>query len=191
MVDREHIASLVRTAVQGPSGRGVSVDTAWHRLSFYTRPMAEMQELNWAEMHQYTFQVEHNTGSELGELLRRENVESLRARYADADEVMIPEWAKQPFRWSFSDGRRLTTVEALAAIDCYTYQACEHDGWHSSAAYSFCEAFRHALIGTLDGYTWNVDYGDPITRACDACGAAAGEPCNPFCVGLAAHEDAL
>lgn len=162
MVDREHIASLVRTAVQGPTGRAVSPDTAWRGVTFHTVSREELSRMNWAEAHQYTFRVEHNTGEALGEMLRRENVESLRARYSDADEVMIPEWAKEPFRWSFTDGRRLTPVEALASLDCYGYQACEHDEWQSSGAYNFCEAFRHALIGTLDGYSWNINYGTRV-----------------------------
>ena len=31
--------------------------------------------------------------------------------------------------------------------------------------------------------------GNPMSRACDACGAAAGEPCRPLCVGHALHVD--
>lgn len=154
MVDREHIASLVKTAVSGPSGRAVSPDTAWHAVRFY--PNGYDSE---------PFRVEHTTGEALGEILRAENVTSLRARYTDADETMIPEWAAEPFTWNYFDGRRLTTVEALSALDCYAYQACESVGWETSAAFKFCQAFRDHLIGTLDGYSWNVNYGPATVGA--------------------------
>ena len=35
-----------------------------------------------------------------------------------------------------------------------------------------------------------LDVWDSIDQtACDACGAAAGVPCDPFCLGLAAERD--
>jgi hypothetical protein len=31
----------------------------------------------------------------------------------------------------------------------------------------------------------------PLGIACDECGAGPGEPCRPYCIGEAAHNDAM
>lgn len=42
----------------------------------------------------------------------------------------------------------------------------------------------------MSGDKFVVDYF--ITdEPCDACGALAGEPCDPFCIGVAMYEDDL
>lgn len=163
MVQPEHVASIVRTAVQGPAGLEVSPSTAWRGVSFALIPDAELYALPWPEHAQHMLRVDYSTGEQVGDMLRAENVESLLARYPEGD--MVPGWALLPFCWGLNDGRRLTAVEALSALDCFGYQACEHEGWTQSSAFRFCESFRRALIGCLDGYSWNVDYGPALIDA--------------------------
>ena len=48
--------------------------------------------------------------------------------------------------------RRLTTVQALKALDSLEYQSCDHPSWPTSAAAQYLERLRRALICALPGY---------------------------------------
>jgi len=90
----------------------------------------------------------------LGRLLLRENYLSLAARYGDpVDNVEI-----DAFR--YADPRPHSPLEILKAIDCYEYQACEHDGWQASVARRYCEWLRCLAVSRLPGYEalpWGLD----------------------------------
>jgi len=45
-----------------------------------------------------------------------------------------------------------SAVELIKALHCYEYQSCEHPGWRTSQAHSFCRALERRLIGELPGY---------------------------------------
>lgn len=156
VVDREHLLALVRTAVEGPSGRGVYPDNAWHGLRWYAVPDRELRSIGWRESEVHVRRLDWTTVEELARLLFDENVASVRYRYADADESgMIPDEA--PF--TMGDVRRaprLSVGTALGALDCFEYQACEHDEWADSEARRFCDAFRRALCHAVSGYSWSV-----------------------------------
>lgn len=52
----------------------------------------------------------------------------------------------------------------------------------------------HAADGSLrsrfiDGLVEVLDADDPQARHCDACDSLPGEPCDPFCIGLAWAAD--
>ena len=50
------------------------------------------------------------------------------------------------------------------------------------------DAGIHARILESVGYV--VFISSAMDIVCDDCGAAAGEPCRPYCTGAAAHNDA-
>lgn len=147
MVDREHIDVLIAVGLRGPSGRVVSPDTAWHRLSWYS-PGPDGEN----ERHE----LDYTTADSVGEMLISTNFESICARYPDVMEDPentpgpIARYWEAPYRWT--DPRcRLTAVEALKAIACFEYQSCEHAGWAGSEAKAFCDSLRQSVIHALPG----------------------------------------
>lgn len=145
MVSKKHIDLLVRTAYAGPTTNGKQGgygQQPWYRPYF-------KGESQW--------QVEQCDA--IGEMLIKENLSSIHARYPDT--ITDPESTPGPVDqywlepYTLADpffAKRLTAIEALKALDCYEYQSCEHPEWEQSEAHEFCERFRHALIGCLDGY---------------------------------------
>ncbi len=73
------------------------------------------------------------------ERLKLENARSLIARYGSWEGCEEPCEYKQRVNY-------LHPVSVLAAIDCYTYQACEHEGWTESSAAEFCAALTEKII---------------------------------------------
>ena len=86
------------------------------------------------------------------EELRLENQASLWARYPnDADDF----WAgatPQPF--SPIPSHKATVAQALGALACYEYQACESENWQNSFAFALCKAIRKSLCQMISGDNW-------------------------------------
>jgi hypothetical protein len=84
--------------------------------------------------------------------LRLENQASLWARYPnDANEFWAGQEA-QPFRPIHAD--QASVGEALGALACYEYQACESENWQMSFAFKLCQAIRKALCQMISGDHW-------------------------------------
>ena len=104
------------------------------------------------------YDVDYENVDAIGKMLWLENVASLDARYGgravdDAERAEVAGYAYT------TPPKKLSLVEGLKAIDCYEYQACEHDGWEKSKAKAFCAALRKALIYKLPGYdaaAWGI-----------------------------------
>ena len=145
---REHIAAIVRVAVEGPSG--VPIHPGW-----WYAPLWKHQQIE---------------PDDLGAALWAENVASVEYRYSDSVNEGLPGPIDDrdyrdviesgSFRYDRRDARHLTTGEALLAIDGLEYQSCEHPGWLYSEAFTFLNALRSSLIGTLPEYraaeTWSI-----------------------------------
>lgn len=152
MVDKEHIDLLVDVAYTGP--RGVVVQPgSWYAPYVGTGP----------ERHSFTREDQ----TPVGQMLVTENLHSIAARYPDTLETgELPGPMEQYYELPYvyrQPRYRLTAVEALKAIDCYEYQACEHEAWMGSEAREFCQRLRRALIGSLDGYdrapwSWSAEH---------------------------------
>lgn len=149
IVDRAHIDLIVSTAVDGPkTTRDVRPDHAWYPPYNATRGAENV----------------------IGQMLVDENVKSVPYHYADSAHDGLPGPLSAYYLAPYAHRRlvrRLTTVEALKALDCYEYQACEHPGWATSKAFDFIEALRSRLIGTLPGYDkapWGFSESDLIGR---------------------------
>jgi hypothetical protein len=91
-------------------------------------------------------------------MLATENARSVGYRYDDASDMIAP-WV-YAYEYRASD-RRPTIVQALQALRCYEYQACEHPEWMTSAAFAWCTDLRAQLcrhlpgMDTADGWTWD------------------------------------
>ena len=84
----------------------------------------------------------------LGVMLLRENIASVDYRYPSHK----GETADPAETYLYHRARRPNVIEAFKLIDCYEYQACEHDGWKTSAAAELCNKLRKNLICSLPGW---------------------------------------
>lgn len=93
------------------------------------------------------------TFQEAAEILYEENCNSLGARYGDEEfDKLNPPLSYVP---------TIKNIFALAKqVDCYSYQACEHDGWEKSKAFEMCEAIKDGLLRNHPDYEnapWGID----------------------------------
>lgn len=122
LVRRKHIDHMVNVMLFGP---------------------AEVAPAHWP------LNIYHDADT-LGRMLWIENQRSIEYRYSTRDHRGIMEEVEQyTHTWP---GRRLTSVEAIKAINCYEYQSCDHPGWKHSAARRTCLHCRDLLIASLPGY---------------------------------------
>lgn len=85
------------------------------------------------------------------EELRLENIASLWSRYPDHSH----DSDKREYRNIFSD--QATYAQALGALACYEYQACESDQWRESYAYALCQAIRRGLCALISDGEWEYE----------------------------------
>lgn len=106
--------------------------------------------------------------TQLGQMLIRENILSLRARYAErADEMYLLDTIE-----SYEFQRRhlpLTPAQIIKACHCYAYQSCEHgQAWRDSEACAFTERLIDAATRKVQGYedaAWEISDDAPIDRS--------------------------
>jgi hypothetical protein len=165
MVSKAHVDALVGVALNGPR----DAESRWEggpRWAAFDPRETHWQEQEWRQVALYgtgNCSVKPVAPSDLGDLLVIENVRSITARYPDTldgEPMPGPIDAYWDAPYSYAPGRRLTCAEALKAIDCYEYQACEHDEWADSEAKRFCDGLRASIVGVLPGYSaapWEID----------------------------------
>lgn len=81
--------------------------------------------------------VTHPTLKRLGEMLWLANHRSVNARYNE--DIQVPEYEPELIE------APLGAVHVIAAIHCYDYQSCEHDGWQESEAFRLCRLLLQAV----------------------------------------------
>lgn len=84
--------------------------------------------------------------------LRLENVASLNARYPQ-DAGLAREG--EPFKAIYRD--QATFAQALGALRCYEYQACESDSWQDSYAHLLCVAIRNTICALISEGEWEYE----------------------------------
>ena len=132
IVSEDHIDALVSVALFGVA-EVPALSGRWH-TPYFGNP---------------GHKVEVHNADKLGEMLVRENVASVQARYPNERMSSI-----EVYRYPFQKlpVPAVGVVAALKLVQCYEYQSCEHDGWDESAAKRFCLAFKDQLIRCLPGY---------------------------------------
>lgn len=129
---------------------------------------ARDNELYWWTEAGGARRVTHETVDEVGAMLVRENVASIRGRYPDIPEDLsdAPGPLDNAFaveavkgEYHFARTQDFSTGQMLAAISCYEYQTCEHDEWDGSEAQAFCKYLRESLCRKVPGYegTWELE----------------------------------
>lgn len=144
IVAKPHIDALVRVALEGPAGRPANRDAPWYSMRWYHN----------LESHNLRDDI-----NRAGRMLWQENYKSVECRYPGCTDEDRPgpvglklEDIKAYTYPARQTVRHLTAVEALKALRCYEYQACEHPEWEASEASQFCDALRIDLIEALPGY---------------------------------------
>jgi len=140
---KTHYDLLVKTIKEGPED--------WNQIS----------SLDWMPYARLDIVNIFLGADDLGQILLDETIESVSYRYPD-DHEMIPEWSLKPYEYE-DPGIRLTCLEFLQALLCYSYQSCEHPGWEYSSANDIVERMSlrvatalvlHICSDELDKLPW-------------------------------------
>lgn len=107
--------------------------------------------------------------ADVGNLLLRENLASVTARYPRESSATLPGPRDHDCEITPADIGRycygvVDPVQVLKACDCLEYQSCEHDGWRASEARAVLEALRRAAWHALPGYD-GAEWGAPERMA--------------------------
>lgn len=141
MVSRETIDVLITAGLYGfaTGDRHEQHGMSWYSVDPITLRGFAINGLG--EIHR---RLDSSTADQVGAMLWHENQLSVNFRYREDDIEPVYTFCHHP-------GFRPTPVEALAALSCYDYQSCEHDGWPASEAFQFCEALKDKAIHSLPG----------------------------------------
>ena len=147
----DHIGQLAALLTHGLRGRGhepilrYDVDPQWGPTH------------GAADAYSYAFRV-----------LWDENARSVAARYpGDGPATPAPD---APARWHSVDPVAMAIavpdfyVRVIKAVQCYSYQSCEHDGWATSTASKWMDALTAEAIRSLRGYS-AAPWGAPLEGA--------------------------
>jgi hypothetical protein len=148
VVSKKHIDALVGAAMPGKGGS---------RMGLY-----------W--YHEGTGKTAaHSDADAIGQMLWDECVKSVSARYPsdDVERDLPGSYILSPERvgeWTIPYVYPMFAplpqpVAILKAISCYEYQSCEHEGWDTSEAKTFCQYLREHVICDLPGYeeaVWEI-----------------------------------
>jgi hypothetical protein len=107
--------------------------------------------------------MQKKSDTELGRALVLENARSVEFRYRKPVAELNFDGAGDDY--TYERPRVVPSIVAmLKAIDCYEYQACEHDAWEESDARHFCSELRVMLTQKLPGWEeapWSIPDVDP------------------------------
>ena len=146
VVNREHISYMVCAAMSRRLGR--------YGFRWFT-PGGGSCELKGGD---------YAAAVATGSMLWQENVKSVSARYPGSADGLPGPIGEEVYEMDLANFPAfhppIDPVQVLKAVSCYEYQACEHDGWETSEAHSFCNVLRHHAIAALVGYD-DAEWGPP------------------------------
>lgn len=150
LVDREHILYLLTAAT--------------------SRVIESQGKLSWFHAGQWhdVRCGESERAAEVANLLWRENMASVSARYPNESSATLPGPGHENFVIVPADFpasfKAIDAVQVIKSCDCYEYQSCEHGDWKTSEAHAFIAALRSAAWHALPGYD-DAEWGAPQKEA--------------------------
>jgi hypothetical protein len=110
----------------------------------------------------YWFKLNDMPADVLGNILMRENIRSVTARYPDTGPDDMPGPVDQSGVWRYRfhpvslDSLKASWV--VRSCDCLSYQSCETSDWKDTLAHAIVEAIREDAIERLigDDAPWGV-----------------------------------
>jgi hypothetical protein len=149
MVSTVHIDALITAGLEDPAAGPLRwFFPALDRTKGYLEHEGSRRELTY------------ESAGRVGAMLLAENVRSVNHRYSE-DEL------EEPYLFTRLAGTA-DPVQVLKAVDCYEYQACEHDEWPTSEAAAFCDALRRRMVHRIAGYetaAWEINDPDVFLTA--------------------------
>lgn len=126
-------------------------------VSYFLNPNNAYGEGAWLRLGESEWNnINRDNAPRVAKILMDENVRSVNTRYDNADST--------PSRYEFEydpNARKRPMGNIIGALDCYEYQACETDDWHTSIAHEIIGGLRKHLLKTLaeqEGtYTWGIN----------------------------------
>jgi hypothetical protein len=88
--------------------------------------------------------IHPESATDMGAMLTRANIKSIRARYGQYDEGAAAKAAQGPYRYR-EPRDPIDDVSLLKQVNCYDYQTCEFDAYMRSRARSFVVGLETAL----------------------------------------------
>jgi hypothetical protein len=174
IVDRAHIAAMVRLALEGPTDRphgpGRSWDVTWYAADPRETAAAATDSADYfRRLESIRRTVTRENAQRVARLLMVANVASVAHRYPDDAPAELPGprpayWVEDAPAFDVVGARTFSAVHGLSMLAGFEYQACELPGWEGSEAGRFLDALQDALIRALPGYAdgpWTVDDDEP------------------------------
>lgn len=174
VVDRAHIAAMVRLALDGPTDRPHGYGQSWTVTWYAADPRETAAAATDSEDYFRRLESIHRTvtrenAQRVARLLMVANVASVSHRYPNDSPDSLPGrldhyWTDPDVSFDIAGARTFSAVHGLAILAGYEYQACELPGFEGSEAGRFVDALRHALIRVLPGYAdgpWTIDDDEP------------------------------
>lgn len=102
--------------------------------------------------------------AETANMLWRENIKSVSARYPHESSATLPGTRAADFIVTEADFpaccHSFDPVQVLKACNCFDYQSCEHDEWRESLACAFIQALKEKMMRALPTYD-DAEWGAP------------------------------
>jgi hypothetical protein len=134
----------------------VSREHILYLLAAATSPVIEaIGKLRWFHDGQWhdVRSDDSERAAEVANLLWRENIASVSARYPNESSATLPGPCHENFVIVPADlhvpFKAINPMQVIKCCDCYEYQSCEHEGWETSEAYAFISALRTAAWHAL------------------------------------------
>lgn len=108
----------------------------------------------WLRMGESTWDyLTYENAAKVAAILMAQNIRSVNSKYGDnTGNAYVFEYLPQAHK------RPMGNI--IGALECYEYQACETNDWHTSLAHEIVQGLRKHLLKTIaeaDGaYTWGI-----------------------------------
>lgn len=149
IVDKNHIIYLVMAAIRHHHG---------YTFSWWSEELQERKSL---------MQGDYQAAADAGNMLWKENIKSVSTRYPRESSGTLPGPVGGSFVINLEDMHgqlwdAFPPAQVLKACDCFEYQSCEHEGWHTSESKAFIDALRKSAWQRVPGYD-SAQWGAPKT----------------------------
>lgn len=145
IVDKDHINYLVSSALT---------------VSYRSRSGHNFRWYHDGQSHL----LDDRNGTETGQMLWDECIESVAYRYPNRDDGALPGETGDSLHVYIHTNKYMCddvhVAQVLKATDCYEYQSCEHPGWHQSSAKAFIDSLRALAWRLLPDYE-RAEWGAP------------------------------
>ena len=152
--DRNQITDLVNGALQYSRdltwtvfpGEGIKCKTRRMEDGYSQDAPVPSDDTRWRRRRA----CRRSSADRIGQVLWDANIESVKARYPNVDDLPGP--IGETFVYDHSTVTAPPPMTVYKLCDTFEYQSCEYQGWWTSEARAFLTALRAACVRALPGY---------------------------------------